>query len=195
MPRLILPTVLTTVVCLSGAPGAAAKQITAMKVCGADRCVKVERAIAQRWHEDGGLEGPPISAAPRPAAYYRVIIFVGEPGGGPAGQFSLAYMPRPRAVLPLDTDSPAPWMHVSGPAAKRLASVTGGVTPLPAKRLGPDMARAAGGALPPRVFAPASADPAADDGLPRPLLAGVPAVLMLASALSLFALRGRRTAR
>ena len=60
MPRLITCAVLTTIVLLGAAPGAAAKVVKAMKVCGPDRCVRVERAAAQRYHENGGLEGPSI---------------------------------------------------------------------------------------------------------------------------------------
>ena len=192
MPRLILPVVLMTIVVLGAPPGVAAKEIRAMTVCGADRCAKVERATAQRWHETGGLEGPPLSPPSRRAPYYRVTTFIGEPGGGPAGHFSLAYIPRLDAVLPLASEPPAPWMRVSGSVAKQLAPLARGMTPLPAKQLDDAPAEVTGGALAPEVYTPPRAAEA--DALPRPLLAGLPAVLLLGLVFAFFALRRRRNA-
>ncbi len=57
MSRLPLSAALMTIAVLACAPGAAAKEITAMKICGADRCAHVKRSTAQRLHDTGGLGG------------------------------------------------------------------------------------------------------------------------------------------
>jgi hypothetical protein len=168
---------------LSTAPGAGAKVITAMKVCGPDRCVELERAAAQRYHETGGLEGPQIGRAVGPTSHYRVTTYIGDGQGNRAGHFAMAYSPRLKAMLPLDGDplaSPYPWRRVSAEAARRLARLTRDIEPFPARRFAASVAKTANGSLPPETFQPADASVREDGGgLPKPLLAGAPAALLL----------------
>ncbi|HEX2414560.1 MAG TPA: hypothetical protein VHJ37_05020 [Thermoleophilaceae bacterium] len=183
MPRLILTAVLTTIVVLSAAPGAGAKVITAMKVCGPDRCVQLERTAAQRYHDRGGLEGRSIDHAMGATPHYRLTTFFGDGQGGTAARFVLAYSPPLKATLPLDSGSltaPYPWRRVPPSAARRLSRLTQGIEPFPAKRLAAGVHTGARDSLPPETFQPADATPHEDGGgLPKPLLAGAPVALLL----------------
>lgn len=189
MPRLITCAVLTIIVLLAAAPGAAAKVVKAMKVCGPERCVRVERAAAQRYHENGGLEGPSIGGTATRVPFYRITTFIGDGQGNTAGHFSLAYSRRLDATIPLDADplpQPAAWRRLSPDAARRLARLTRHLEPFRARRL--EAARAAesakaadnsGDSLPPETYRPAGAAESGDeDGLPAPLLAGAPLALL-----------------
>ena len=120
MSRLPLPAALMTIAVLATAPAATAKEITAMKICGADRCAQVKRSTAQRLHDTGGLGGAAMSTAVGRAPYYRVIATIGEGTDDSAGHFALAYAPRLKAVLPLDAYPPAEWTRLSDEVAKLL---------------------------------------------------------------------------
>ena len=182
MPRLITCAVLTTLVLLGAAPGAAAKVVKAMKVCGPDRCVRVERAAAQRYHENGGLEGPSIGGTATRVPFYRITTFIGDGQGNTAGHFSMAYSRRLDATIPLDADpvpQPAAWMRLSPDAARRLARLTRHIEPFPARRLEAARAADSGDSLPPETYRSAGAAESGDeDGLPAPLLAGAPLALL-----------------
>lgn len=189
MSRLPLSAALMTIAVLACAPGAAAKEITAMKICGADRCAHVKRSTAQRLHDTGGLGGAAMSTAVGRASYYRVIATIGDDTGHAAGHFALAYAPRLQAVLPLDAYPPGEWTRLSDKVAKLLARLTRQIEPLPAKQLRAEPP--AGTAAPPRVWKPwQEADAKDGRGLP-PLLAGVPAVLVLGLGVGLVLLRRR----
>lgn len=178
MPRLTVPAILMTTALLGAAPGALAKEIGAMRICGPDRCAHMKRATAQRFHESGGLEGPWIRAAVGRVAYYRVIVGVDDGSGRSAGRFSMAYAPRPGAVLPLAVSPPAGWARLSDRAATTLARLTRDIAPFPPRRF---RASTREGALPPRVYQP-SRDAAAG-GIPGSLLAVVPVALIVAIGL------------
>ena len=141
MSRLPLSAALMTIAVLACAPGAAAKEITAMKICGADRCAHVKRSTAQRLHDTGGLGGAAMSTAVGRASYYRVIATIGDDTGHAAGHFALAYAPRLQAVLPLDAYPPGEWTRLSDKVAKLLARLTRQIEPLPAKHLRAEPAR------------------------------------------------------
>jgi hypothetical protein len=179
MQRLITCAVLTTIVLLGAAPGAAAKVVKAMKVCGSARCVGVERAAAQRYHENGGLQGRSIAPAADPRPFYRITTFIGDGQGNTAGHFTMAYSRRLNGVIPLDAyPRPTAWMRVSPEAARRLARLTRGLAPFPARRFETGPAASDGDSLPPATYTPAGTAQSDDDGLPAPLLAGAPLVLL-----------------
>lgn len=189
MPRLPLPAALMTIAVLTAAPGAAAKEITAMKICGVDSCAHLKRSTAQRLHDTGGLGGAPMSAGLSRAPYYRAVVTIGDGRDDSAGHFSMAYAPRLHAVLPLDAEPPGAWMRLPDAVAKTLDRATRHIEPIPAERL---RARASTGtALPPEVRKPSQAAEAKNDGGLPPLLAGVPAVLVLGLGLGVLLLRRR----
>jgi hypothetical protein len=69
---------------------------------------------------------------------------------------------------------------VSAEAARRLARLTRDIEPFPARRFAASVAKTANGSLPPETFQPADASVREDGGgLPKPLLAGAPAALLL----------------
>ena len=162
---------------LVAATAATAKEIAGMKICGRDGCAALKPAEAQRFHNDGSLYGPSLERDPGRVRHFRLVMLFGDGNGGVAGRVSMAYAPQQRAVLALDADPPMPWQRVSDSAAARLSRLAGGLAPLPGSRL-----RAGEGtALPPEVWEPWRESEATDDGggLPRPLLAGVPAAALL----------------
>ena len=180
MPRLVRSAVAVVAVLLAAAPAAAAKEITGMKICGREGCAALERGVGQRFHNTGALSGAALERDPGKVPYYRLVMLFGDGNGGVAGRVSLAYSPRLRAVL--DTQGPGTWSRVKDSVAARLDRSAGGLTPLPRARLSHRRRRRAGagglGALA-RGRGQADADADDDGGLPRPLLAGVPAVLLL----------------
>ncbi len=193
MPR-ILSAVLTTIVLLSAAPAASAKVITAMEVCGADRCVRVERAVAQRYHESG-FGGPVLSRGVGATTHYRVTTYVGDGQGNPAAhRFVMAYSPRLEAVLSLDlrpTGPPFEWMVVSGDAERGMSRMTQGIAPFPGRQLAAGLAESANDSLPPETYRPAVAPSSeSDGGLPKPLIAGAPVALLVGLGIA-----GRRRRR
>ncbi len=185
MPRLVRSAVAVVAVLLAAAPAAAAKEITGMKICGREGCAALERGVGQRFHNTGALSGAALERDPGKVPYYRLVMLFGDGNGGVAGRVSLAYAPRLRAVL--DTQGPGTWSRVKDSVAARLDRSAGGLTPLPGARLATDGA----GVREPEVWEPwraaeaQAADADDDGGLPRPLLAGVPAVLLLGLVLVL----------
>ena len=179
MPRLVRSAVAVVAVLLAAAPAASAKEITGMKICGREGCAALERGVGQRFHNTGALSGAALERDPGQVPYYRLVMLFGDGNGGVAGRVSLAYSPRLRAVL--DTQGPGTWSRVKDSVAARLDRSAGGLTPLSAAQLTTDGA----GVREPEVWEPwreaEAADADADDGggVPRPVLAGVPAVLLL----------------
>jgi hypothetical protein len=175
MLRLTLTAVLVSIALLVAAPGAAAKNVTSMRVCGPDRCAEIGKAAAQRFHDVGGLEVHALGRKVGRVAFYRVTTFFGDGVDPRAGHFTQAYAPAVKAVLPLDTGTGG-WMRVSVRAERRLAQATRGIEPFPPRRLAA-VRTVRGDSLPPAVYQPAPA--AADDDRNLPLLAGVPAAALL----------------
>jgi MYXO-CTERM domain-containing protein len=176
--------------------GASAKEITSMKVCGKDGCKRIDLSTAQRFHDLGGLEGSPMSGArAKLGPYYRMVVGLGDDRGHTVGRFATAYLPRERAAIPLDGRPDPHWVKLSDSAARGLRRLTGGLAPIPARRLRATLGSTTAdfsGALPPEVRQPwaKASDEDPDGSLPKPLVAGAPAALLL--GLGLIWLRRRR---
>jgi hypothetical protein len=192
MPRLATTALAVSAVLLAAAPVAAAKEITGMKICGREGCVALDRGVGQRFHNNGALYAGSLGRDPGRVRHYRLVMLFGDGNGGIAGRVSMAYSPRLRAVLDLGSDPSAGWSRIKDSAAARLDRRAAGLTPLPATRLTAGGGESAG-VRPPEVWEPwreaEEADADAEGGLPRPLLAGVPAALLLGLVLVRF---GRR---
>jgi hypothetical protein len=173
MRRLCL---LTALALLAAVPGAAAKEINAMKICGREGCAPMKRSVAQSFHDDGSLYGPLLAREPGRVRHLRLTMFFGDGTGENVGRVSLAYAPALRAVVSTDPGPATPWQRVSPGAARRLDRAAGTLTPFAAKRLrSVDV-----GARKPKVWKPWKEAGANDGGgIPRPLLAGVPAAALL----------------
>ena len=123
-------------------------------------------------------------------------MLFGDGNGGVAGRVSMAYAPRLRAVLALDAEPSAVLVARHG---------LGRRSPRPERRRAHAAARRrlicqrrrTAGVRPPEVWEPwreaEAADAEADGGLPRPLLAGVPAALLLGLVLVRFGRRRERS--
>jgi hypothetical protein len=180
MPRPTTTAALITIALLAAAPGAAAKEITGMEICGREGCAPFKKADVQRYHDDGALDGAALDRNPGPVPYYRLRLLIGQ-GDGPPVEVPLAYAPSLKAVLPLDAEPPVPWSRLADAVARRLDRRASGLTTFPAKQL-----RSATQPTPPSTPPPPKQDEeASGDGIPRPLIAGVPAVLLLGLGLVL----------
>jgi hypothetical protein len=187
MPRLVPPALLISIFLLAAAPGAVAKEISGMKICGREGCVPLKPGVAQRFHNTGALNGKLLRSDPGPVPHYRLIMLYGDGNGGIAHRGTSAYAPSLRAIVPLDANPPVSWWRVTRRAAARLNGIARDLTMFGARRLKVD-----NGVEPPKVYrAWREADVAdSDDGLPPPLVAGLPAVFLV--GLGLFAFRRRR---
>ena len=187
MPRLVRSAVAVAAVLLATAPAAGAKEITGMKICGQGGCADLDRGVGQRFHNTGALGGPSLDRDPGRVPYYRLVMLFGDGNGGVAGRVTLAYSSRLRAVL--DTQGGGVWSRVRDRVAVRLDRAAAGLVPLHATRLTTDGA----GVREPEVWEPwreaeaadAAPDGDGDGGLPSPVLAGVPAALLLGLVLVL----------
>lgn len=150
--RHLLAPALLAAAALSAPSPAQAKQIDGLTVCGADGCHAVEHAIGQALHEVGGV---PLATAPHAAAHYRLVLKMGD-GRRALGESRVIYVPGAKAI-----GGDGSWSRISTGAARKLAHVLAGRTPLPATALKRDVAAitTVGTSLPPEVTLP-PADPA-----------------------------------
>ena len=180
MRRLCLLTALTL---LAIAPAATAKEVSGMKICGREGCIPVKRA--QGFHDDPSFYGATLARDPGPVRWYRLAMLFGDDSGETIGRVRLAYAPSVRAIYSLDAAPATPWQRVSPSGARRLARTAEGLTPFASRRFeGPEPPE------PARLPQPANAPESGDGGIPRPLLAGVPAAALLLG-LGLLLLRRR----
>jgi hypothetical protein len=96
-----------------------------------------------------------------------------------------AYAPAVRAVYSLDALPATPWQRLAGRGAARLDRLAGGLTPFAARGF-----ETSEPPEPATLPQPAKAPEGDDGGIPRPLLAGVPAAALLLG-LGLLVLRRR----
>jgi hypothetical protein len=163
---------------LAVAPAAAAKEITSVKVCGADRCVTSRDATLLQGLMNGGGTG---SAPQHPAGAIRLRSRVGEPGGG-AFHFTNWWVPGTGLLLVEDGG----WITLPDRVAGVLETVSTGLRPYPARRLG----------LPAAAPAPAPARPApatdeADGGVDWLLVGGLCVIAAIAAGGLALVLRRR----
>jgi hypothetical protein len=182
MRRLCLLTALTL---LAIAPAATAKEVTGMKICGREGCAMLKHSLAQGFHDDASFYAGELTHDPGPVRWYRLAMLFGDESGETIGRVRLAYAPSVRAIYSLDAQPATPWQRVSAAGARRLASATGTLTPFAARPFA-----APGPPEPATLPQPEKAPEADDGGIPRPLLAGVPAGALLLG-LGLLLLRRR----
>ena len=125
--------------------GAAAKGVSAAKVCGAQDCMRVtEDELAL----DLGAGGPPASGPARGLPWYRttLTVTVRDPNALAAvdrerfaQRYAVAAVPRARLMR----GEEGTWMTMSRESARAYARLTAGIRPRPARTLpdvGPDAA-------------------------------------------------------
>ena len=154
---------------------ASAKELAAVRACGAGGCQDVTAFASPAVLEGGPPSSPPRQGAP----FYRLQVTVRE---GPANdRFTLLYVPSARKVRAGDGS----WADAFPAQAAALDRIVRGIPPLPAA-----------GLHVPRPSAPA---PAADAGLPAAvwafLAAGIAGVLAAGVAVARSAAARRRATR
>jgi hypothetical protein len=154
------------------APAAHAKEITKVKVCGANDCVTTTDPAILAGLTDGG---PPTVPQDPKAATLRLTATMSErPGGKEMGTFQSEWVPSLGLLVAED----GTWMKLPDDAARALDGL--GLEPFPAPRT----------AAPP---AQAPAAPADDGGVPAWLL--IPAALALVGALVVAVIFAQRPPR
>jgi hypothetical protein len=126
-------------------PSAAAKEISAAKICGVAACVtSTDKAALMRMAESSGpLASPDV---PRPSSYYRIRFQVREPGRGVVGSWSQWWVPSGGALAGSGESGSPQWSSLSAAANEFLERRTAGLRPFPKPRLtrvvvGTDVAR------------------------------------------------------
>jgi hypothetical protein len=126
--RLIIPTVLAAALLVPSAAGA--KELSAAKVCGADRCATFHGHATLEAIAEGGN---PANAPQRRAAFYTVRLTV-KVEGASDGHWSIAYLPSAGRIR-AGAEGEYSWMDVTPAGRRAFARVTRGLAPFPATRL------------------------------------------------------------
>jgi hypothetical protein len=175
----------TAVVALAWAPGAAAKEVTSVTACGADRCVTTTNPAVMQAMMNGG---PPADPPAHPSGAIRLRSRIDEPDGTTIGRTENWWVPRTAMLLAGD----GTWIALPHAAVQALDGVAGDLAPFGHERLGSAFAatRSDAGAPPPARTAPAPA-PSDDGGAVDAWLIVVPVGVALAAAGALLLVRRR----
>lgn len=160
---------------LAVAPPAVAKEITSVKVCGADGCVTTrDPTLLQGLMGGGGL-----GAAPRhPSGAIQLRARVSEPGGEVIGRFSNWWVPGTELVVGED----GTWARLPRDAVVVLEKLSDDLHPFPPGSLGSSFAGTSSHAAPPPPVRPAAAGDDAQGGIDWLLVGGLCAVAAVAAA-------------
>jgi hypothetical protein len=156
--------------------GAAAKEITAVSVCGADGCTRVtDHAALQAFMNAGGLAE---EAPARPQRSYLVRVTVDEPGSGAGQAWTSRWLPDAGLLASSDESTGLLFTKVEPALERVLRRAAGGHAARPPRRFVRRLpeARVDEVVRPP---APATAD--SGGGGPSLAWAGLGAVLVLAA--------------
>jgi hypothetical protein len=177
MEHLRTPLVAFAIGLLAPAGTAAAKEVSAATVCGANTCNEVTDHSLLVPLAEGG---PPVATDPKPGDFYKVRIEVR--GDGVTEQFRVLALPAQRMVRAPD----GTWTQLTERGAFALRHASSGLEPFPAADLPRDPPAQVAG-----VFEPhAQAD---GGGVPWAALAAAGAAAA-AGVLALLGLRRRRRA-
>jgi hypothetical protein len=134
-PKILVISAVCAALALAASQGAAAKELSAVKVCGAGGCETVRSpALLRGLIRSVEAQGSPVSTAtPLPSPYYRLEFWVrGDESNGPS--FVQYYAPS-RARVALSSD-PGSWAWVGARALRPLLDrVSAGVRPFPTPRI------------------------------------------------------------
>jgi hypothetical protein len=150
-----IPLVLAAAAAMASAAPAVAKVIEEATVCGADGCAKVTpRGDAHAMLDSAGA----VTAAPKPAPFYRVRLGIGDGRGKVFERFWLVYVPSADMLREMDGQ----WVSPTTAADRALDRLTLGRKAFPANKLkltkAEQHARSGGTSLPPEIVTAARDD-------------------------------------
>jgi hypothetical protein len=131
MRKLVIVPVLAA---LATASPAAAKEISAARICGVAACVtSTDKAALMRLAQSSG----PLASAdvPKPSAYYKIRLQMREPGHGVVGGWDVWWVPSGGALAAIGESGSPQWSSVGGAANEFLKQRTAGLAPFPKPRL------------------------------------------------------------
>ena len=125
--------VLVTVAALALPAAAAAKEVSALTVCGSDGCKRITAHAALRGFMDGGYE---TLAPERGGAFFRVKVAMRH-AGDDAGGWTVEYLRAANLIRATADYSKHVWTRPAGVTARALRRAARGLQPYPAEQLGP----------------------------------------------------------
>jgi hypothetical protein len=186
MRRLVIAA--TAAAVLAWAPGAAAKEVTAVTACGPEHCSTTRDPAVLQAMMNGGTPSDPPS---HPSGAIRLRAQIEEPGGEVVGRFTNWWVPRTAMLVGED----GTWIAMPHAAVRALDSATDGMKPFGPERLGSTFAGTSSHAAPPpptNTRPAAAPDAGSDGGVPDGLwLLVVPVGLALAAGGALLLIRRR----
>jgi hypothetical protein len=161
---------------LAAAPAAVAKEITSVKICGADGCVTTEDSTLLQ----GMMSGAGAGSAPRhPSGAISLRSRITEPGGKVIGRISNWWVPGTQLIVAEDGN----WWTLPAGAVVVLEKVSAELHPYSPDRLGARFAGTASNAAPspPVRPAPATARGDGEGGIDWLLVGGLCALAAVAA--------------
>jgi hypothetical protein len=138
---------------------AAAKELTAAKVCGAGGCSTFHDAATLRGLSEGGPSAP----APERAARFFTVKLTVKVEDASESSWTVAYVPSAGLLRTRDGGTYS-WLETTPAGAHALARVTRGLRPFPARRLRGAGAESPAAQVDEVVLPPARPAAAAPDG-------------------------------
>jgi hypothetical protein len=177
--RRLLP-LLAALGLLALAPGASAKEVGSLTLCGTNGCHGVPGEAAKRAFENSGMTAP---APDRGEPFLQLLVRIREGEQQVAG-FSVRWLPGANVVRAADDTGYATWTRPAAALTRALRRAAEGLEPKPAAGLGTVRT-----APPPRarvdeVYVPAAEHEAADGTSTLGLAAGAGALALAGLALA-----------
>ena len=177
MRRLAL--LLAALTLLALAPGAGAKEVGSLTLCGTNGCHGVPGDAARRAFEDSGMTAP---APARAEPFLQLLVRIREGEQQVAG-FSVRWLPAANVVRGADDGGYATWTRPATALTRALRRAARGLEPKPAAALGTLRTTPPPRARVDEVYVPAATHETGDDTRTLGLAAGAGAVALLAAGL------------
>jgi hypothetical protein len=125
--------VLAALTALALPAGAAAKEVSALTICGSDGCERITTHAALQGFMDGGYE----TLAPERGGPFFTVKVAMRHDGEHAGGWTVQYLRAANLIRAQADYGKHVWTRPAGVTARALRDAARGLTPYPAAKLGP----------------------------------------------------------
>lgn len=133
MRRVMVLAPLAALAALALPPGATAKSIASLTVCGSDGCKKITAHAALQGFGNGGYE----TLAPKQPGPFFTVKATMRAAGEEAGGWTVQYLRAANLIRAEAEYGKHVWTRPAGTTAQALRDAARGLQPYPAEKLGP----------------------------------------------------------